>query len=187
MGWNVLYLVVVTFHFLGNGPLTADVNRIPSLDGQTSEQTPTWLNPRPPRSMSTCRATLYEASSLLYRITTPRIHFSGTAFGYMATPPPVVWGRSPPKLLTATVIPIALTLIVHPLLPLLPKVVTDNVAIAFPPPPSFPALQANIGFSLLAFVGAVWAVPFVSDSFVAKGLKGRDQCKPGGRTAGPWV
>jgi UDP-N-acetylglucosamine--dolichyl-phosphate N-acetylglucosaminephosphotransferase len=85
------------------------------------------------------------------------------------------------------VIPIALTLIVHPLLPLLPKIVTDNVAFAFPPPPSFPALQANIGFSLLAFVGAIWAVPFVSEAFAAKGLKGRDQCKPGGRTGGPWM
>lgn len=96
------------------------------------------------------------------------------------------WGRKPPGLLTSTLIPISFALILHPLLPiLLPDDVISKLAI--PPQPTFPALQANCGFALLAFIGAVHAVPSVSHAFVEKGLKGRDLCKSGGRTSGPWV
>lgn len=105
----------------------------------------------------------------------------------MGAPTQQVWGNPPPKLLSFTLIPIALSLIAHPLLPVLPKWVHELVQAQFPPQPTFPALQANIGFSILAFVGALWAVPFVSEAFAAKGLKGRDLCKPGGRISGPWV
>ena len=97
------------------------------------------------------------------------------------------WGNAPPKLFTFTLIPIALSLIAHPLIPILPPTIRDVVQSSFPPQPTFPALQANLGFALLAFVGAIWAVPFVSQAFANKGLKGRDLCKPGGKTAGPWV
>ena len=99
----------------------------------------------------------------------------------------VTWGRPPPRLFTFTLTTVALALIAHPLLPALPSELLDIIPFEIPPQPAFPALQANLGFSLLAFVGAIWAVPFVSEAFAAKGLKGRDQCKPGGRTAGPWV
>jgi UDP-N-acetylglucosamine--dolichyl-phosphate N-acetylglucosaminephosphotransferase len=97
------------------------------------------------------------------------------------------WGRPPPRLLTFTLIPVALSLIAHPLIPLLPAELIEYIPVALPPQPAFPALQANIGFSILAFVGSIWAVPFVSAAFAEKGLKGRDLCKPGGKTSGPWV
>ena len=96
------------------------------------------------------------------------------------------WGRRPPLLLSATLTPIALALISQPLLHLLP----DAVASRLPKPSStltFPALQANMGFSILAFLGAVWIVPRTGAAFVGRGLRGRDLCKPGGRTSGPWV
>lgn len=95
-------------------------------------------------------------------------------------------GHPPPVLLISTLIPISLVLIVHPLLPLcLPQHVFDRLPL--PPQPTFPALQANIGFAMLAFVGAVLSVPMVGSAFIAKGLKGRDLLKPNGRTSGPWM
>ncbi|WVW81776.1 hypothetical protein I302_103773 [Kwoniella bestiolae CBS 10118] len=104
---------------------------------------------------------------------------------------PQQYGHPPPILLTLTILPISLYLIINPLLPLLlPQSLLDNI-----PPKyslqdgqsSYPALQASIGFSLLAFVGVVWLVPKVSEAFVSKGLKGRDLLKPGGRVSGPWI
>ena len=96
------------------------------------------------------------------------------------------YGHPVPTLLIYTLPPIALSLIIHPLLPiLLPESILS--AITLPAKPALPALQANIGFSLLAFVGAVIAVPYVGHAFIDKGLKGRDLLKPGGRTSGPWV
>ena len=86
--------------------------------------------------------------------------------------------------LTAAVLPVALLLILHPLLPLLPPELGPLVSL---PQPTFPALQANLGFSLLAFLGAAWSVPLVGEAFVEKSLRGRDLCKPGGRTSGPWM
>jgi len=96
------------------------------------------------------------------------------------------YGHPLPTLLVYTLPPIALALILHPLLPiLLPDSILE--VITLPARPALPALQANIGFSLLAFVGAVIAVPYVGHAFIDKGLKGRDLLKPGGRTSGPWV
>jgi UDP-N-acetylglucosamine--dolichyl-phosphate N-acetylglucosaminephosphotransferase len=96
------------------------------------------------------------------------------------------YGHPLPNLLLYTLPPIALALILHPLLPIiLPDSILEVVTI--PARPALPALQANIGFSLLAFVGAVIAVPYVGHAFIDKGLKGRDLLKPGGRTSGPWV
>jgi UDP-N-acetylglucosamine--dolichyl-phosphate N-acetylglucosaminephosphotransferase len=96
------------------------------------------------------------------------------------------YGHQLPVLLIYTLPPIALALILHPLLPIiLPESILANITL--PARPALPALQANIGFSLLAFVGAVIAVPYVGHAFIDKGLKGRDLLKPGGRTSGPWV
>jgi UDP-N-acetylglucosamine--dolichyl-phosphate N-acetylglucosaminephosphotransferase len=101
-------------------------------------------------------------------------------------PAPVVYGHPLPRLLMATLTPIALALIVQPLLPLLlPGSILSTLPVL--PQATFPALQANLGFSMLAFVGAAYAVPAVSGAFVDKGLKGRDLLKPGGRTSGPWM
>lgn len=102
------------------------------------------------------------------------------------------YGHSPPVLLTSTLIPISLLLILNPLLPLilpaLPPPIQSIISnVPLPKQPALPALQANIGFALLAFVGAVSIVPRVSGAFVEKGLRGRDLLKPGGRTSGPWM
>lgn len=96
-------------------------------------------------------------------------------------------GRPLPKLFIYTSIPIALTLIAHPLLPLfLPQDFLDKFPL--PPQPTYPALQANVGFALLAFIGAVLSVPEVGEAFIAKGLKGWDQLKKGSnRNTGPWM
>jgi UDP-N-acetylglucosamine--dolichyl-phosphate N-acetylglucosaminephosphotransferase len=96
------------------------------------------------------------------------------------------YGHPLPTLLLYTLPPIALALILHPLLPI---ILPDSIlaVVTIPARPALPALQANIGFSLLAFVGAVIAVPYVGHAFIDKGLKGRDLLKPGGRTSGPWV
>lgn len=94
------------------------------------------------------------------------------------------WGHRPPQLLTWLIPPIALALIAHPLLPILFPTLDLS---SLPPQPSFPALQANVGFSLLAFIGAIHIVPKVSGAFVDKGLRGRDLCKKGGRDSGPVV
>ncbi|OXG20135.1 UDP-N-acetylglucosamine-dolichyl-phosphate N-acetylglucosaminephosphotransferase [Cryptococcus neoformans Tu401-1] len=102
------------------------------------------------------------------------------------------YGHPTPVLLTSTLIPISLLLIFNPLLPLilpaLPSPIKSIISnVPLPKQPTLPALQANIGFALLAFVGAVWIVPRVSGEFVEKGLRGRDLLKPGGRTNGPWI
>lgn len=93
------------------------------------------------------------------------------------------YGRPLPVLFISTIIPIALTFIIHPLIPVFG--LTDHFP--FPPQPTFPALQANVGFSLLALVGALLVIPKASPAFLEKGIKGRDLLKPGGRTSGPWV
>lgn len=98
------------------------------------------------------------------------------------------YGRPPPRLLVATLLPIALVIILQPLLPvLLPDAVVRQFGVALPKQPTYPALQVNLGFGILAFVGAVQIIPVVSESFSEQGLRGRDLLKPGGRTSGPWV
>jgi len=102
----------------------------------------------------------------------------------VARPKPL--GNPPPTLLISTLIPIAAVLITHPLLPLL--LPADVFArLPLPPQPTFPGLQASIGFAMLAFVGAIMTVPLCGAAFIEKGLKGRDLLKPGGRTSGPWM
>ena len=106
----------------------------------------------------------------------------------MAEVATISYGHPQPVLLMSTLLPIALALILQPLLPfLLPSTLSNALATCMPPQPTFPALQANIGFSMLAFVGAVWVIPRVSGAFVQKGLRGRDLLKEGGRISGPWV
>ncbi|WVQ80861.1 hypothetical protein IAT38_002968 [Cryptococcus sp. DSM 104549] len=110
------------------------------------------------------------------------------------TPAPA-YGHPPPVLLTSTLLPISLYLIAHPLLPLvlphvspfLPAHLSKALDSSLPAQGKLPALQANLGFALLAFVGAVWIVPRVSGAFVDKGLRGRDLLRAGGRDSGPWV
>lgn len=85
-------------------------------------------------------------------------------------------GHSLPKLLIATLAPVGTALVVSPLLPLFNESM---------PSPTFPALQASLGFALLAFVAAVAVVPAVGEAFIQRGLKGRDLLKPGGRVSGP--
>ncbi|WWC85792.1 uncharacterized protein L201_000659 [Kwoniella dendrophila CBS 6074] len=112
------------------------------------------------------------------------------------------YGHPPPLLLTITILPISIALILNPLIPIITPQWFSELGII---PKSidikgifetkqlsqsqseFPALQANLGFSLLSFIGIVWLIPKVSKSFVEKGLKGRDLLKPGGRISGPWV
>ncbi|KAK4685755.1 UDP-N-acetylglucosamine--dolichyl-phosphate N-acetylglucosaminephosphotransferase, partial [Tremellales sp. Uapishka_1] len=87
------------------------------------------------------------------------------------------YGRPLPQNLTSILLPLALVLVVQPFLP-------KSLPI---PQPTFPALQANTGFALLAFLGALHAVPNVAHDFVDKGLRGRDLLKPGGKESGPWI
>ncbi|OCF71195.1 UDP-N-acetylglucosamine-dolichyl-phosphate N-acetylglucosaminephosphotransferase [Kwoniella mangroviensis CBS 8886] len=103
--------------------------------------------------------------------------------------PPQTYGHPPPILLTLTILPISLCLIVNPLLPLiLHSIPSSKYSIHdVDGQQSFPALQASVGFALLAFVGVVWLVPKVSEAFIQKGLKGRDLLKRGGRISGPWI
>ncbi|WVN89263.1 uncharacterized protein L203_104482 [Cryptococcus depauperatus CBS 7841] len=91
----------------------------------------------------------------------------------------MTYGHPPPILLTSALLPVSVTLILNPLAPLILPHGTLPLHQS-----AFPALQASVGFSLLAFVGAVWCVPNVSAAFVEKGLRGKDLLKPSG---GPWI
>lgn len=90
--------------------------------------------------------------------------------------PVVVW----------TLVPIAAALICHPLLPSLAAVV-PYLPVQLQPwlryeLPAFPGLQASLGFSLFALLGALWSVPGVGKAFMARGLHGKDMLK-GSRAA----
>ncbi|WVO16725.1 hypothetical protein L204_104408 [Cryptococcus depauperatus] len=91
----------------------------------------------------------------------------------------MTYGHPPPILLTSALLPVSATLILNPLAPLILPHGTLPLHQS-----AFPALQASVGFSLLAFMGAVWCVPNVSAAFVEKGLRGKDLLKPSG---GPWI
>nr|XP_019014482.1 UDP-N-acetylglucosamine-dolichyl-phosphate N-acetylglucosaminephosphotransferase [Kwoniella pini CBS 10737]OCF53263.1 UDP-N-acetylglucosamine-dolichyl-phosphate N-acetylglucosaminephosphotransferase [Kwoniella pini CBS 10737] len=102
------------------------------------------------------------------------------------------YGHRPPILLTLTILPISLILILNPLIPLIiPKWIfkfsTSLSSLIKEDEYKFPALQANLGFSLLAFIISIWLIPKVSESFILKGLKGRDLLKSGDKLNGPWV
>lgn len=75
--------------------------------------------------------------------------------------------RRLPSWLPAVLLPAALSLILHPAL-------SDS-------PHSLPALEASLGFSLLALVASLYVVPALSAGFIAKGFKGRDLLKVDGR------
>jgi UDP-N-acetylglucosamine--dolichyl-phosphate N-acetylglucosaminephosphotransferase len=65
--------------------------------------------------------------------------------------------------LLALLLPLASFLIIHPLISSTPH--------------SLPALEASVGFSLLAFLGSLYVVPALSEAFVDKGFKGKDLLK----------
>ena len=70
--------------------------------------------------------------------------------------------RPLPKLLVFGLLPVALWLLLRPLLD---------------PPPPLPALHASVGFAVLAFLGALYLVPSLGPTFVSANLKGRDLLK----------
>jgi UDP-N-acetylglucosamine--dolichyl-phosphate N-acetylglucosaminephosphotransferase len=106
--------------------------------------------------------------------------------------PSMAVGKPPPPrplspLIPAILLPIATTLIVHAQLfstttppymnvPLLPQHVQNQLVVLLPPT-AFPALEASLGFSLVAFVMALYMIPAMGPSFIDKGLKGRDMLK----------
>ncbi|KZO93592.1 N-acetylglucosaminephosphotransferase [Calocera viscosa TUFC12733] len=75
-------------------------------------------------------------------------------------PPP----RSLPRGLTLILIPLALSLIIRPLL----KAPSHLV---------LPALETNVGFAILAFVATAYLIPALGENFIKIGLKGRDLLK----------
>ena len=83
-------------------------------------------------------------------------------------------------------VPIATALICHPLLPSLAAVIPYLPFQVRPwfnyELPAFPGLQASLGFSLIALLGALWSVPGVGQAFKARGLHGKDMLK-GSRAA----
>ena len=91
--------------------------------------------------------------------------------------------RRLPTWLPSILLPLAASLVIHPILyaasmsPTLPLPSSIQHLAQTLPPPSFPALEANIGFSIVAFLGMLYAVPWMGDAFVAKDLKGLDLLK----------
>ncbi|EJT98666.1 N-acetylglucosaminephosphotransferase [Dacryopinax primogenitus] len=75
-------------------------------------------------------------------------------------PPP----RRLPRLLTISLLPLSLALILRPLLKL-------------PSSLALPALETNLGFAILAFVAVVHLIPALGENFIKAGLKGRDMLK----------
>ncbi len=95
--------------------------------------------------------------------------------------------RPLPLIVPAVLLPIATSLIVHAQLgaattppymnlSLLPQHVQSQL-VTLLPPTAFPALEASVGFSLLAFVMALFIIPAMGPAFIEKGLKGRDMLK----------
>jgi UDP-N-acetylglucosamine--dolichyl-phosphate N-acetylglucosaminephosphotransferase len=80
--------------------------------------------------------------------------------------PPLPPRPLPSYTLLAILLPLASSLIVHPL-------VSSS-------PHSLPALEASVGFSLLALLGSLYVVPALSEAFVEKGFKGKDMLKVDG-------
>ena len=102
----------------------------------------------------------------------------------MTTPlPPKPLDRTIPAWLPTLLIPLALSLILHPVLYAAsssPTLRVPSLVVRFLttlPPPTFPALEANLGFSIIALLGMLYAVPWMGDAFIAKDLKGRDLLK----------
>ena len=70
--------------------------------------------------------------------------------------------RPLPKVLLVTLVPTAAWFLLRPLLD---------------PAPPLPALHACVGLSLLAFLGAIYLVPALGQTFIQANLKGRDLLK----------
>lgn len=70
--------------------------------------------------------------------------------------------RPLPSILLFALVPVAFWLILRPLLD---------------PVPPLPALYASLGFSIFAFLGALYIVPVLGQAFVRANLKGRDLLK----------
>ena len=70
--------------------------------------------------------------------------------------------RPLPRVLVLGLLPVALWLLLRPLLD---------------PPPPLPALHASVGFAILALLGALYLVPSLGPTFVHANLKGRDLLK----------
>jgi hypothetical protein len=91
--------------------------------------------------------------------------------------------RAMPMIGPAVLLPIALSLIMHPVLsaasasPTLQSPAFVNDILGRLPASTFPALEANIGFSIIAFLGMMYAVPWMGEAFMLKNLKGRDMLK----------
>jgi len=75
---------------------------------------------------------------------------------------PALASRPLPNVLLVSLIPIASWFVIRPLLD---------------PPPPLPALLSSVGFSIFAFLAALYLIPALGPSFVNKGLKGRDLLK----------
>jgi UDP-N-acetylglucosamine--dolichyl-phosphate N-acetylglucosaminephosphotransferase len=75
---------------------------------------------------------------------------------------PPLGPRKVPKLLLASLIPIAAWFIIRPLLD---------------PVPPLPALQASVGLSIVAFIASIYLVPALGPVFKDAGRWGRDLLK----------
>ncbi|KAI6030645.1 glycosyl transferase family 4-domain-containing protein [Pisolithus orientalis] len=75
---------------------------------------------------------------------------------------PALGPRPLPNVLLASLIPVAIWFVIRPLLD---------------PPPPLPALHTSVGFSIFAFLAALYLVPALGPSFVKANLKGRDLLK----------
>lgn len=89
--------------------------------------------------------------------------------------------RRLPILIPLVSLPLATSLILHPLLSAARKSPTLSIPglrhLPIPNASAFPALEACVGFSILAFLASVYAIPALSEAFMEKGLKGRDLLK----------
>jgi len=70
--------------------------------------------------------------------------------------------RSLPRVLLSSLLPVAIWLLLRPLLD---------------PAPPLPALHASLGFSIIALLGTLYLVPALAETFVKANLKGRDLLK----------
>ncbi|KAI6121044.1 glycosyl transferase family 4-domain-containing protein [Pisolithus croceorrhizus] len=75
---------------------------------------------------------------------------------------PALDPRPLPSVLLLSLVPVAFWFIVRPLLD---------------PPPPLPALLTSVGFSIFAFLAALYLIPALGPSFVKANLKGRDLLK----------
>lgn len=77
----------------------------------------------------------------------------------MAPTPPA---RPLPSLFLVALVPVAAWFVVRPLLD---------------PPPPLPSLFASVGFSIFAFLAALYLIPALGPRFIQANLKGKDLLK----------